>query len=130
MAGSHAKQPAALTAQPAVPAIYQWRKFAAAGGLMSYGFNITDTHRLVGIYAGRILKAISPPICRSVKSEMGPRADMRRPELLLRKLTIDPIPLLPFRCSNIEATLGPGERDERAAVHHVDRRHGGERLAS
>ena len=48
---------------------------------------------------------------------------MRRPELLLRKLTIDPIPLLPFPCSNIEATLGPGERDERAAVHHVDRRH-------
>src|SRR6266480_1402070 len=50
---SHVKQLAALTVQHAVPAIYQWRReFAATGGLMSYGSNITDTHRLVGIYAG------------------------------------------------------------------------------
>ena len=52
----HVKQLAALTVQHAVPAIYLYREFAAAGGLMSYGVNITDTHRLIGIYAGRILK--------------------------------------------------------------------------
>jgi ABC transporter substrate binding protein len=52
----HLKQLAALTVQYAVPAIYQYREFAAAGGLMSYGTNIADTHRLVGIYAARILK--------------------------------------------------------------------------
>src|SRR5262249_50739131 len=42
---SHSKQLAALTVQHAIPAIYQWREFAAAGGLMSYGSNVTETHR-------------------------------------------------------------------------------------
>jgi putative tryptophan/tyrosine transport system substrate-binding protein len=56
----HVKQLAALTVQHAVPAIYQYREFAAAGGLMGYGANITDTHRLVGIYVGRILKGDKP----------------------------------------------------------------------
>jgi putative ABC transport system substrate-binding protein len=55
----HLKQLAALTVQYAVPAIYQYREFAAAGGLMSYGSNIADTHRLVGIYAARILKGVN-----------------------------------------------------------------------
>jgi ABC-type uncharacterized transport system substrate-binding protein len=70
---SHAKQLAALTVQHAVPAIYQWREFAAAGGLMSYGSNITDTHRLLGIYAGRILKGDKPadlPVQQATKVEM------------------------------------------------------------
>jgi putative ABC transport system substrate-binding protein len=52
----HLKQLAALTVQYAMPAIYQYREFAEAGGLMSYGSNIADTHRLVGLYVGRILK--------------------------------------------------------------------------
>ena len=70
---SYAKQLAALMAQHGVPAIYQWREFAAAGGLMSYGSNITDTHRLVGIYAGRILKGDKPanlPVQQATKVEM------------------------------------------------------------
>jgi len=70
---SHAKQLAALTVQHAVPAIYQWREFAAAGGLMSYGSNVTETHRLVGIYAGRILKGGKPadlPVQQAAKVEM------------------------------------------------------------
>jgi hypothetical protein len=57
---SHLRHLAALTVQHAVPAIYQWREFAAAGGLMSYGADIIDMHRLVGIYAGRILKGDKP----------------------------------------------------------------------
>src|SRR6516162_889061 len=64
---SHVKQLAALTVQHAVPAIYQWREFAAAGGLMSYGSNVTETHRLVGIsesMSGEFLRAASLPICR------------------------------------------------------------------
>jgi putative ABC transport system substrate-binding protein len=59
--------------QHAVPAIYQWREFAAAGGLMSYGSDITDTHRLVGIYAARILKGAKPadlPVQQASKVEM------------------------------------------------------------
>jgi len=70
---SHSKQLAVLTVQHGVPAIYQWRDFAAAGGLMSYGANITDTHRLAGIYAGRILKGDKPsdlPVQRATKIEM------------------------------------------------------------
>src|SRR5262249_30488453 len=70
---SHAKQLAGLTVQHAVPAIYQWREFAAAGGLMSYRANVTETHRLVGIYAGRILKGgrrAALPVQQAAKVEM------------------------------------------------------------
>jgi putative tryptophan/tyrosine transport system substrate-binding protein len=70
---SRATQLAVLTVQHAVPAIYQWREFAAAGGLMSYGANVTETHRLVGIYAGRILKGGKPadlPVQQAAKVEM------------------------------------------------------------
>jgi putative tryptophan/tyrosine transport system substrate-binding protein len=70
---THAKRLAALTVQHAVPAIYQWREFAAAGGLMSYGSNITETHRLAGIYTGRILKGGKPadlPVQQAAKVEM------------------------------------------------------------
>jgi putative ABC transport system substrate-binding protein len=56
----HVKQLGALSVQRAVPAIYQYREFVAAGGLMSYGTNIVDAHRLVGLYAGRILKGDKP----------------------------------------------------------------------
>jgi len=54
------EQIAALALRLRVPAIYQFREFAAAGGLMSYGGNIADAHRLVGVYTGRILKGEKP----------------------------------------------------------------------
>ena len=50
------EQLAALTIRYSVPSIFQYRKFAAAGGLMSYGGNITDSYRLVGVYTARILR--------------------------------------------------------------------------
>jgi hypothetical protein len=65
---SKSDQLGALTARHAVPAITQFREFAAGGGLMSYGGSFTEAARLVGIYTGRILKGEKPtdrPVGRS-----------------------------------------------------------------
>jgi putative ABC transport system substrate-binding protein len=62
-----------LAARHAVPAIFEWRDFAAAGGLMSYGTNLADAYRQVGLYAGQILRGAKPadlPIVQSTKFEL------------------------------------------------------------
>ena len=67
------EQLATLTVRHAVPAIYQYRKFAAAGGLMSYGPDIRESYRIAGIYTGRILKGEKPadlPVQQVTKVEM------------------------------------------------------------
>jgi putative ABC transport system substrate-binding protein len=64
---------AALTVRHAVPAIYQWRSFPAAGGLMSYGTDIFDSYRLAGVYTGRVLKGENPaelPVAQATKFEL------------------------------------------------------------
>jgi len=56
-----------------VPAVFENRQFAAAGGLMSYGGSLTDAYRLAGVYAGRILKGEKPsdmPVQRGTKVEL------------------------------------------------------------
>ncbi len=67
------EQLGALSLRHALPAFFTYRPFVAAGGLVSYGANETETYRLVGIYTGKILKGEKPgdlPVQRSTKVEL------------------------------------------------------------
>ena len=69
----HSEQLAKLTVRHEMPAIYEFREFAAAGGLMSYGSSEPENYRLVGAYAGRVLKGDKPadlPVQQSTKVEL------------------------------------------------------------
>ena len=70
---SRSQQLAKLTVDHAVPAVYQFREFAVAGGLLSYGAAIADAYRLAGNYTGRVLRGDKPadlPVQQATKVEM------------------------------------------------------------
>jgi putative ABC transport system substrate-binding protein len=68
-----AEQFAALAIRHRLPAIYEYRPFVTAGGLISYGGSVTESYRLAGVYTGRILKGDKPtelPVLQSTKVEL------------------------------------------------------------
>jgi putative tryptophan/tyrosine transport system substrate-binding protein len=70
---SRRDQLVALAARQMVPTLYHFREFAAAGGLVSYGVDVSDSHRQMGVYVGRILKGAKPadlPVLQPIKLEL------------------------------------------------------------
>jgi putative ABC transport system substrate-binding protein len=71
---NHRQQVVMLAARHAMAGVYPWREYVAAGGLVSYGPNLSEGYRLSGLYVGRILKGEKPadlPVVQPTKFELA-----------------------------------------------------------
>jgi ABC-type uncharacterized transport system substrate-binding protein len=70
---AHRDKIIALAARYKLPAMYAWRDYADAGGLISYGTSLADSYRQVGVYVGRVLRGVNPadlPVTQPTRIEM------------------------------------------------------------
>src|SRR5262249_54627536 len=80
---SRSEQLAALAVRHAVPTVFQFRPFAAAGGLMSYGGDLADLYHRSGVYTGRILQGAKPAELPAPRSSNAGRSNNRKPAAAL-----------------------------------------------
>ena len=73
------EQIVALAERTAIPAIYEWREFAAAGGLISYGPSLTSIYREMGLYTERFSTAPNRPICQCSNRQNSKWSSISKP---------------------------------------------------